>query len=215
VLLTGATGYIGGTVLQTLLGNGHRVRAAVRNEPSAAAVTQAGAEATLGDITDVRWLTEHLVDAAISPGYPRSRWQRRSAGRRIRRVPGVDQAHSAACGSAAATRTSPRTARRGRPRSAPGGCRATNGSSARGYVPRSSVGPGVQVRKWDSRAGCSPSAPRTDDGALRLVGSGAQHCASVHVEDLADLYVAALERARVANGTSARPVSTRACARWA
>ena len=56
--------------------------------------------------------------------------------------------------------------------------------------------------------------PRTDDGALRLVGSGAQHCASVHVEDLADLCVAALERARVANGTSARPVSTRPCARW-
>jgi nucleoside-diphosphate-sugar epimerase len=37
--------------------------------------------------------------------------------------------------------------------------------------------------------------PRTDEGALRLIGSGAQHWASVHVEDLADLYVTVLEDA--------------------
>ncbi len=38
-------------------------------------------------------------------------------------------------------------------------------------------------------------APRTADGALTLIGSGDQRWTSVHVDDLADLYVAVLENA--------------------
>lgn len=35
-------------------------------------------------------------------------------------------------------------------------------------------------------------APRDDSGALTLVGTGEQHWGTVHVDDLADLYVLAL-----------------------
>jgi nucleoside-diphosphate-sugar epimerase len=37
-------------------------------------------------------------------------------------------------------------------------------------------------------------APRDADGALHLIGSGEQHWTTVHVDDLADLYLAVLER---------------------
>jgi len=67
VLLTGATGFIGETVLQTLRGQGHDVRAVVRSEKSAATASESGAETVVGDIADGRWLTEQLagVDGAI------------------------------------------------------------------------------------------------------------------------------------------------------
>lgn len=67
VLLTGATGYIGGTVLQTLRAHGHQVRAVVRGEESAKAASEAGAEVVVGEVADVPWLTGQLagVDGAI------------------------------------------------------------------------------------------------------------------------------------------------------
>ncbi len=54
ILLTGATGYTGGQLMRTLLQRGHRVRAFVRSADQAEAIEYAGAEAFVGQITNVR-----------------------------------------------------------------------------------------------------------------------------------------------------------------
>lgn len=67
ILLTGGTGFIGSVVLQRLKQDGHDVVAVVRSEESAQKVQAAGATAALGDLTDQAWLTAQLrqVDGAI------------------------------------------------------------------------------------------------------------------------------------------------------
>ena len=67
IVLTGATGYIGSSVLAALVARGHDVIAPVRSEASAATATNAGASAVVGDITDPGWFTPllHDADAAI------------------------------------------------------------------------------------------------------------------------------------------------------
>ncbi|NQX11052.1 NAD-dependent epimerase/dehydratase family protein [Microbacteriaceae bacterium VKM Ac-2855] len=67
VLLTGGTGYIGARVLASLLAAGHEVTALVRRKDAVAAVEAAGATALLGDIGEGAWLADRLteVDGAI------------------------------------------------------------------------------------------------------------------------------------------------------
>ncbi|KQY58669.1 hypothetical protein ASD11_03170 [Aeromicrobium sp. Root495] len=67
ILLTGGTGFIGSAVLARLTQDGHDVVAVVRSEDSAQKVQAAGATAALGDLTDQEWLAAQLrqVDGAI------------------------------------------------------------------------------------------------------------------------------------------------------
>ena len=199
VLLTGATGYIGGTVLQTLRAHGHQVRAVVRGEESAKAATDAGAEAVVGDVADVPWLTGQLagVDGAIhlatlDPAGDDAVLDAVFAAFQGSNKPFVYTSGLWVWGdNADITEDSPqrpteistwRLPRQGR----------VLGSGLRASVvaPAPVYGHGRGLAAWLLSYG-----PRTEDGALLLIGSGAQHWASVHVEDLADLYVAALERA--------------------
>jgi nucleoside-diphosphate-sugar epimerase len=199
VLLTGGTGYIGGTVLRRLGEHGHRVRAVVRGEEAAKTVTEAGAEAVIGDIADVPWLTAQLtgVDGAIhlaslEPGgddavldavftafqgtakpfvYTSGVWVWGNNG-------DITEDSPARPTDVSAWRL-PRHERV-----------LASGLRASIIAPAPVYGHGKGLAAWLFSYG-----PRTDGGALRMIGSGAQHWASVHVEDLADLYVAALERA--------------------
>ncbi|WP_295014963.1 NAD-dependent epimerase/dehydratase family protein [uncultured Microbacterium sp.] len=63
VLLTGATGYIGSSVLDRLLAEGHEVTALVRAADKARAAEQAGASLLVGDVTDAA-LVRDAADAA-------------------------------------------------------------------------------------------------------------------------------------------------------
>ncbi|MCK5891757.1 NAD-dependent epimerase/dehydratase family protein [Aeromicrobium sp.] len=67
IVLTGGTGYIGSAVLDRLTTAGHEVTAIVRSDASRATVEQAGATGLVGDLFDSTWLREQLVqhDAAI------------------------------------------------------------------------------------------------------------------------------------------------------
>lgn len=67
ILLTGGTGYIGSAVLDRLTAEGHEVTAVVRSDESRAKVEQAGAAGLVGDLFDSAWLREQLVqhDAGI------------------------------------------------------------------------------------------------------------------------------------------------------
>jgi nucleoside-diphosphate-sugar epimerase len=199
VLLTGGTGYIGGTVLQRLREHGHQVRAVVRNEESAKTVTEAGAEAVVGDVADVPWLTAQLtgVDGAIhlatlEPAGDDAVLDAVLTAFQGTTKPFVYTSGLWAWGNnpdiAEDSPTRPteisvwRLARQDR----------VLNSGLRGSVvaPSPVYGHGKGLAAWLLSYG-----PRTDGGALRMIGSGAQHWASVHVDDLADLYVAVLERA--------------------
>lgn len=73
ILLTGATGYIGGGVLAALLEAGHTVTALVRTDDKAAAVRKEGGSPVVGDMQDhdlVRRLAEQSegVITTASPG---------------------------------------------------------------------------------------------------------------------------------------------------
>jgi uncharacterized protein YbjT (DUF2867 family) len=91
ILLTGATGYIGSSVLDVLRAHGHDVVAPVRSAHAAQKATAAGATAVVGDITDAAWFTPLLegVDAAIHTAAPVTAARRSSTRRRRSRHRGV------------------------------------------------------------------------------------------------------------------------------
>lgn len=72
ILLTGATGFVGSSVLPALLADGHAVTALVRSDTSADTVTAAGATALHGDLRDTDLLTRaaRAADAVIHLGSP-------------------------------------------------------------------------------------------------------------------------------------------------
>ena len=67
VFLTGASGYIGSSVLRSLIAHGHAVTAVVRSDEKAAAVRDAGGTALVEDVTDTDIVERlaHEADAVV------------------------------------------------------------------------------------------------------------------------------------------------------
>ncbi|MEU4626827.1 NAD-dependent epimerase/dehydratase family protein [Actinoplanes sp. NPDC023801] len=203
IFLTGATGHIGSAVLQALIPAGHSVTALVRSEKKAATVRAAGAEAVVGDIRDldlVRSLAAgaEAVIATASPGDATSNPVETAFAEAVLdsvrphatflRTSGV-WVHGSAPDITEET-----------PRNAPPlvawyekiDSRVLDAAGIRSIViePGTVYGHGIGIPTQvfaGERAG--------DPAALRLVGPGTQHWTSVHVDDLAELYVLALEKA--------------------
>ena len=198
VLLTGGTGFIGSAVLAELLERGHEVITAVRSADAAARVTEAGAHPVIGDLADTTWLTGQLeaVDGAIHAA---------AIGRGDDAVLDAVIAAFAATGkryvhtggiwtwgdNTEITEQSPH-----RPPALSAWRDEREARILASDVRASVVAPAVVYRAdhgipYDTIA----KAPRTADGALVLIGDGEHHWATVHVDDLAELYVSVLERA--------------------
>jgi nucleoside-diphosphate-sugar epimerase len=85
VLVTGATGFLGTSLVRRLLGGGARVRVLVRSPTKARALIDQGAEPVRGDITDRRavaaavdeaTIVYHLAGRLFVPGVPAAEYQR-------------------------------------------------------------------------------------------------------------------------------------------
>ncbi|MEV6040493.1 NAD-dependent epimerase/dehydratase family protein [Nonomuraea sp. NPDC052116] len=199
VLITGGTGYIGSSVLQVLRSRGHRVRAVVRSGESAKTAIDAGAEAVVGDMADVAWLTGQVrgVDSVIHLATLGPEGDDSVITAVLAAFEGTDKPFVYTGGiwtwgdnpdireetdQRSIALTAWRVERQ----------RRVLESGLKASVVSPSVvyghGKGIPAEMFTH-------GPRTEDGALRLIGSGEQHWSTVHVDDLAELYVDVLERA--------------------
>jgi nucleoside-diphosphate-sugar epimerase len=198
ILLTGATGFIGSSVLPRLLEEGHTVTALVRDAEKGAAVEAAGASALIGDAADAELVERaaresdgviHLasakdVDAMLVPAvlaglagtgkpfvHTGGVWTYGSNDDIAEDSPAAPPAHTAWRASGEEL------------------VRAAQG--VRGMV----VTPSIVYGHGGGLAALIVDAPREPESApaVRLIGDGSQHWATVHVDDLAALYVLALE----------------------
>lgn len=201
ILVTGGTGYIGSVVVRKLIEAGHAVTAVVRSASSAHKAEDAGAVAVIGDHFDTDWVAEKLRvhDAAVHIAAP-------TDGTAPQLNSAVIDAAIAAFGGADKpfvltggiwsygnnphiTETSPANAAK---------ISAWRGELEQrlldSRVKASVIEPGIVYGDGAGIASKLVDAPRNADGALILVGSGNQHWTSVHVDDLANLYVTVLEQ---------------------
>ncbi|MCU1468937.1 MAG: hypothetical protein JWQ39_86 [Glaciihabitans sp.] len=201
VLLTGGTGFIGSAILTELLNSGHSVTALVRSDRSARAVSDAGATALVGDITNSAWLADQLrdVDGAIHTAVPTdgsaAAFDDAVIDAAVAAFAGTDKPFVYTTGiwiygdgsdvTEASSIDSPAiTAWR---------AERQNRLLASGIAARI-VAPGIVYGYGKGIPNVISGAPRTADGALTLVGTGDQHWATVGVDDLARLYVLVLDK---------------------
>ena len=202
VFLTGATGYIGSAVLSALVSAGHSVTALVRDEKKAEAVRRDGVTPVVADMRDrdvVRRLAGE-ADAVIttaSPGdatssavetdFAEAVLEGLRAGGTFVRTGGL-WVHGSGDDITEDT-----------PIDAPGLVawrqKLDEHVLAAPGIRSLLVEPGVVYGRRGGIPNLVMSAEQTGDdpAALVLVGPGTQHWTTVHVDDLAELYVAVLE----------------------
>lgn len=202
VLLAGATGYLGSGVLPALLSSGHTVTALVRSAEKAAVVSREGVLPVVADMRDrevVRRLAAE-ADAVITTASP---------GDDSSAAADIDFSEAALAGlrdGGVLIRTSGiwvygnnDDITEESPIDAPAIVAWRPEADARfrkaSGVRSMQIEPGVVYGYGKGIPNVITSAEQTGDRpALRLVGPGTQHWTTVHLDDLAELYVAALER---------------------
>ena len=203
VFLTGATGHIGSAVLPALISTGHSVTALLRSENKAAAVRAAGAEAIVGDLQDldlVRRLAAgaEAVIAAASPGDATSKAVETAFAEAV--LDGLQPNATFLRTSGVWVHGSAPDITEETPRNAPPlvawydetDARVLAASGIRSIV----IEPGTVYGNGLGIPNAVFAGERVGDpAALRLIGPGTQHWTSVHVDDLAQLYVLALDQA--------------------
>lgn len=199
VLVTGASGFIGGAVLAALIEAGHTVVAPVRNAASAQLVTAVGGDAVVGDVTDVDWFAEQLagVDAAIHAATPgdatSAQFDSRVIDGVIASFTGTAKPYLHTSGvwlwgsNAHISEDAPLDPPALTSWRVPSESRVL-GADLVASIPA----PGIV---YSGRRGLPGllAAPTAPDAVVRLIGDGQQHWTSVHVDDLAQLYVRMLE----------------------
>jgi len=200
IVLTGATGYIGSSVLAALRARGHEVVAPVRSASSAQKATAAGATAVVGDITDAEWFAPLLegADAAIhtaAPGDGSSpQFDSAVADAVISAFGGTGKPYIHTGGlwihgpSTDLTEETPFA-----PPALVAWREAVESRLADADLALTIVEPGIVYGHGGGIPASLADAPRDAEGRLTVVGDGTQHWATVHVDDLADLYARVIE----------------------
>ncbi len=193
VFLTGASGYIGSSVLRALVAHEHEVTALVRSDQKAQHVRDAGGRALVGDVTDtdvVRRLA-HEADAVVhtasaehvDPDFTDTVLEAlRGTPKPFVHTGGIFTFGDSTDISEQSPWSPPRlTAWRG-----------ANEAKVRASEVRTTiVAPGIVYGR-----GAGIPAMFVGDGEheVRLVGDGSQRWTTVHIDDLGELYVLALHR---------------------
>lgn len=200
VFVTGATGYVGGAVTAALLRDGYAVRGLARSDASARRLEAAGAEVVQGDLNDVEVLAEaaRAADAVVHAGLAAGAGAAETDARAVVAMLGaldggafvytsgvwvlgdtggavVDE--TAATDPAEAVAWRPDVERR-----------VLASVGFRGVVVR----PALVHGAGGGVPGMLVGAAR-ERGSVPVVGTGRQRWPFVHVTDLADLYVRALD----------------------
>jgi nucleoside-diphosphate-sugar epimerase len=202
ILLTGATGYIGNAVLRRLLASGHEVTAVVRDDAKAEALKAVGVTPVVGDLFDSAWLQGRLetVQGAVHT----------AAGSDDRDAAMNDSVIDAVIGAFTGTPKpfvhtggvwtygeSPDIADDDpqRPPAITSWRPAGEARLLASGVRASVVRPGIVYGHGAGIPTMLVGGPRDESGALVLIGTGEQHWTTVHVDDLADLYLLVLGNA--------------------
>jgi len=197
VLLTGATGHVGSAVLDALLAHGHDVVALVRSDAKAQAVSARGARAVVGDLTDTALLERLMLDAdgvvhTASPGDATSAEVDGGVVDAAVRALSRGQVPYVHTGGVWIFGAGDDLVETDEPRPLPiTAWRLGVEARLRASTVRSTIiAPGIVH-------GRGLGIPNVLDGGdeVRLVGNGSQRWTTVHADDLAELYVLALERA--------------------
>jgi nucleoside-diphosphate-sugar epimerase len=197
IFLTGATGYIGSAVLKALVAKGYDVTALVRSDEKAEAVSQQGARPVVGDITDLELVEALAVDAGgvvhtASPGdETNGSVDAAFVDTVIRALDGTDTPFVHTGGIWIFGSGSDLTEQSQLQPLPITGWRVDVEQRLRASSVRSTiVAPAIVYGH-----GVGIPTGLVGEGEILLVGEGTQHWTTVHVDDLADLYVLALEEA--------------------
>lgn len=200
IVVTGGTGYIGSSLLGQLLAAGHTVTALVRSDKAAAKATRLGGEPVIGDLYDVDWVADQfragdaVIHTAAAGDGTSEKMDRVVAAGAVRALSGTGRPYVHTSGiwvygsspdisEELPFRPPARTAWR----------QAVEQIVLNADLATTIVAPGV-VYGYGAGIPAGVFGARTDSGAVRLVGDGSQHWTTVHVDDIAALYVVAVER---------------------
>jgi nucleoside-diphosphate-sugar epimerase len=205
VFLTGGTGYVGSALVPQLLASGHQVTALVRDDEKAATVKAAGATPVVGDLTDTDLLAEAASEAdavmhLASPGDATSATVDAGVVEAfLLALHGSDKAYLHTSGAwvhgngSDLSETTPFAPPALTAWRLPLDAKVL--AASRDGVRSVVIAPGIVYGHGGGLVNVIVQGPRTEDGALLVAGTGDEHWTTIHVDDLAALYVAALERA--------------------
>jgi nucleoside-diphosphate-sugar epimerase len=201
ILVTGGTGYIGAAVIERLRERGHEVAALVRSEAAARKIQAAGGVPVPGHLEEPATLAAAarqaggVVHAAMAPGAHGWRLDRAAVEAMLNGLAGSNKPFVYTSGTWVMGSTGGRTAGEMFPPK-PVPIVAWRLEVERMVLDASASGVrGIVLRPstvWGRGGGTVARALRAD---VPLVGDGTNHWSFVHVDDLAELYALALERA--------------------
>lgn len=193
VFLTGASGYIGSAVLRALIARDHTVTAVLRSDEKAARAREAGATAVVGDLADQELVARlareadavvHTASAEdVDPGFIATV---------LTTLDGTEKpfVHTGGIFTFGASSDITEDAPIAPP--ALTAWRSANEARVRASTVRTTVvAPGIV---HGHGAGIPTMFVPDGEAPVRLVGDGTQRWTTVHVDDLAELYVLAVER---------------------
>ncbi|WP_191059675.1 NAD-dependent epimerase/dehydratase family protein [Geminicoccus harenae] len=211
IFVTGASGYIGGSVAERLKAAGHRIIGLVRSEAKAEQLRARGIEPVIGTLDDVRLLTEQAkrADAVVNAA---NSDHRTAVEMLIRALAGSNKPFLHTSGSSIAANdargepderiyrtleeVTPEPEKAARVR-VDQRVREAAAVGVRSVVLCNTLiyGHGLGLQRDSVQI---PALVRQAErsGIARHVGRGLNRWANVHVEDMADLYLLALERAK-------------------
>ncbi|MFD5034868.1 NAD-dependent epimerase/dehydratase family protein [Streptomyces sp. NPDC058405] len=204
VFVTGGSGYVGRHTVAALLGRGITVTALARSDRSAETLSRLGAEPVRGTLTDTEVLREAAsrADGAIHLGVDYSEGtaaaDRVAADALLDGVGGGPYVHT---GGVWVYGDTDGVVDEDAPKNPPA-VTAWRLATEKHILARAATGahpvivmPGVVYGDGGGLVEMYFAGPARETGAVPLIGDGGNHWAVVHVEDIAELYVLALDAA--------------------